>query len=170
MVALVLIAGVIITLREARIAQREARIAQRRFDEVRSLANSLIFDVYDSIKDLPGATPARKIIVDRALQYLNGLAQEAAGDSELQRELATAYENVGAVQGDYLENNLGDSRGSLASYQKALEIRKQIDVGSKDWNDHLALALLVGYNYAEPSAAAPMRERKQGGGACFRAY
>src|SRR5450432_367370 len=133
MVALVLIAGVIIT-------QREARIAQRRFDEVRSLANSLIFDVYDSIKDLPGATPARKIIVDRALQYLNGLAQESKGDMGLQRELAAAYERVGAVQGDYLQNNLGDSQGTLVSYQKALEIRKQIDAGSRDRNDRVALA------------------------------
>ena len=100
----------------------------------------MIFDVHDSIKDLPGSTPARKIIVDRALQYLNLLAQESNGDVGLQRELAAAYEKVGTVQGDYLENNLGDPQGTLASYQKALEIRKQIDARSRDWNDHLALA------------------------------
>jgi eukaryotic-like serine/threonine-protein kinase len=129
----VLVAGLVITM-------REARIAQRRFNDVRSLANSLIFDVHDSIKDLPGSTPARKIIVDRALQYLNVLAQESSGDMGLQRELAAAYERVGSVQGDYLENNLGDSEATLASYQKALAIRKQIDAGSRDWNDHLALA------------------------------
>jgi eukaryotic-like serine/threonine-protein kinase len=132
-VALTLVVGLAITV-------REARIAQRRFDDVRSLANSLIFDVHDSIKDLPGSTPARKIIVDRALQYLNVLAQESNGDVGLQRELAAAYERVGAVQGDYTENNLGDSQGTLASYQKALEIRKQIEAGSRDWNDRLALA------------------------------
>jgi serine/threonine protein kinase len=133
-VALILVIGLVITV-------RQARIAQRRFNDVRSLANSLIFDVHDSIKDLPGSTPARKIIVDRALQYLNMLAQESKGDIGLQRELAAAYERVGAVQGDYFENNLGDPQGTLASYQKALEIRKQIDAGSRDWNDHLALAL-----------------------------
>jgi serine/threonine protein kinase len=132
-VALTLVIGLVITV-------QQARIAQRRFNDVRSLANSLIFDVHDSIKDLPGSTPARKMIVDRALQYLNVLARESNGDMGLQRELAAAYERVGAVQGDYTENNLGDSQGSLASYQKALEIRKQIDAGSRDWNDHLALA------------------------------
>jgi eukaryotic-like serine/threonine-protein kinase len=132
-VALTLVIGLVITV-------QQARIAQRSFNDVRSLANSLIFDVHDSIKDLPGSTPARKIIVDRALQYLNVLARESNGDMGLQRELAAAYERVGAVQGDYTENNLGDSQGSLASYQKALEIRKQIDAGSRDWNDHLALA------------------------------
>ncbi len=132
-VALTLVIGLVITV-------QEARIAQRRFNDVRKLANSLIFDVHDSIKDLPGSTPARKMIVDRALQYLNVLAQESNGDMGLQRELAAAYERVGTVQGDYTENNLGDSQGALTSYQKALEIRKQIDAGSRDWNDHLALA------------------------------
>jgi eukaryotic-like serine/threonine-protein kinase len=133
-VALILLAGLVITL-------REARIAERRFNDVRGLSNSLIFDVHDSIKDLPGSTPARKIIVDRALQYLNVLARESAGDLGLQRELATAYERVGSVQGDYLENNLGDSKGTLVSYEKALEIRKQIDAKSGDWQDRLALAV-----------------------------
>ena len=133
MVVLILLAGIIVTV-------QEARVAKRRFDDVRALANSLIFDVHDSIKDLPGSTPARKIIVDRALQYLNVLAKESAGDVGLKRELAAAYEKVGSVQGDYLENNLGDSTGTLASYQKALELRKQIDGASRDWNDRLALA------------------------------
>jgi non-specific serine/threonine protein kinase/serine/threonine-protein kinase len=132
-VALVLMAGIIVNM-------REARIAKRRFDDVRALANALIFDVHDSVKDLPGSTPARKIIVDRALQYLNVLAQQSAGDVGLQRELATAYERVGSVQGDYLESNLGDSVGTLASYKKALELRQQINAASKDWNDRLALA------------------------------
>jgi eukaryotic-like serine/threonine-protein kinase len=132
-VAFTLIAALLITL-------REARIAQRRFNDVRSLANSLIFDVHDSIKDLPGSTPARKLIVDRALQYLNALAQESTNDLALQRELATAYERVGLVQGHYLQNNLGDTQGSLISYQKALAIRKLVRAKSSDRKDQLALA------------------------------
>lgn len=132
-IVLTLVAGFAITI-------REGRIAQRRFDDVRSLANSLIFDVHDSIKDLPGSTPAKKIIVDRALRYLNGLANETSGDIGLQRELASAYERLGSVQGDFLENNLGDAQGTLASYQRALEIRKQIDAVSKVLNDRVALA------------------------------
>ena len=104
------------------------------------LANSLIFDVHDAVRDLPGSTPARKIIVERALQYLNVLAHDSSGDLGLQRELAAAYERVGSVQGDYLENNLGDFEGTLASYKKALELRKQISAASNDWQDRVALA------------------------------
>ena len=119
---------------------RQARIAQRRFNDVRRLANSLIFDIHDSIQDLPGSTPARKLIVDRALQYLDSLSQESRGDLSLQRELGTAYERVGLVQGHYLQNSLGDTQGSLVSYQKALKIREQIAAKSRDWNDSLALS------------------------------
>jgi len=132
-VTLTLLAALLITA-------REERKAQRRFNDVRALANSLIFEVHDSIQDLPGSTPARKVIVDRALQYLNALAQESGGDLGLQRELATAYARVGSVQGHYKQNNLGDVKGSLDSYERALEIRRQIDAKSQDWNDRLALA------------------------------
>ena len=100
------------------ITLREARIAERRFNDVRSLSNSLIFDIHDSIKDLPGSTPARKLIVDRALQYLDSLAQESRGDISLQRELAAAYERVGLVQGHYLQNSLGDTRAVWAVIKK----------------------------------------------------
>lgn len=132
-IAAILILGFVITL-------QEARVAKRRFDDVRGLANSLIFDVHDSIKDLPGSTPAKKIVVERALQYLNVLAQESNSDTGLQRELASAYERLGSVQGDYLENNLGDNQGALASYEKALNFRKQVAASSRDWRDRLALA------------------------------
>lgn len=132
-VVLTVILGFIITI-------REARIAERRFNDVQALANSLLFDVHDSIRDLPGSTPARKIIVDRALQYLNSLARESAGDLALQRELATAFERVGLVQGHYSRDNLGDTKNSLDSYQKALSIRERIDVKSGDWKDRFALA------------------------------
>ncbi len=102
---------------------REARIAERRFDDVRKLANSLLFDIHDSIRDLPGSTAARKLLVDRALQYLDSLSHESSGTPGLQRELASAYERVGDVQGNPYYANLGDTAGATESYRKALQIR-----------------------------------------------
>ena len=122
------------------VAAREARIAQRRFNDVHALANSLIFDVHDAITDVPGSTPARKLIAERAVQYLSRLAPESGGDIGLQRELATGYERLGLVQGHTLQDNLGDTKGSLESYKAALELRKEIAVRSTDWNDRLMLA------------------------------
>src|SRR5262249_22129800 len=100
LVVLMLITGIITTFREARVARQQRARAERRFNDVRELANSLMLEVHDAIKDLPGATPARKLLVSRALRYLDSLSAESAGDPSLQRELATAYAKVGDVQGN----------------------------------------------------------------------
>lgn len=126
LVLVMLIAGVVTILREARIASENQRKAEKRFNEVRKLADSLIFEIHDSIKGLPGATAARKLIVQRSREYLDSLAQEATGDVSLQRELASAYERLGTVQGDADGASLGDAQGGLQSLQKALAIRQGI--------------------------------------------
>jgi eukaryotic-like serine/threonine-protein kinase len=118
-IALTLAAGMTLTL-------REKRIAERRFNDVRKLANSLIFEIDDSIRDLPGSTSARKLLVTRALEYLDGLSREAKGDVSLERELATAYDRVGDVLGHPFAANLGDTPGALESYKKALAIRESL--------------------------------------------
>jgi serine/threonine protein kinase len=118
-----LIGGGVTTLREAYIARAQRERAERRFNDVRKLANSLIFDIHDSIRDLPGSTVARKLLVDRALLYLDDLSRESADRPDLERELAAAYERVGDVQGNPRYANLGDTAGANASYRKALHIR-----------------------------------------------
>jgi serine/threonine protein kinase len=129
LVTLSLIAGLAVSLREAQIARVQQTRAERRFNDVRKLANSLIFDIHDSIRDLPGSTAARKLLVQRALEYLDSLSQEARGDASLQRELATAYERVGDVQGKSQSANLGDQAAAMESYRKAHDIRKTLAAG-----------------------------------------
>jgi eukaryotic-like serine/threonine-protein kinase len=73
---------------------------------------------------LPGTLPARKLLVNRALEYLDSLSQEASGDAALQRELAAAYDRVGDLLGYSGAANLGDYAGALQSYEKALSIRE----------------------------------------------
>jgi tetratricopeptide (TPR) repeat protein len=125
-VAIALAGGVGATVREARIAAANERRAEERFNDVRKLANSLMFELHDSIQDLPGATAARKLIVERAVEYLDSLVQESRGDPSLQRELADAYKRIGDVQGGPFAANVGDTTAALKSYQKALEIRQTL--------------------------------------------
>src|SRR5581483_8213716 len=100
--------------------------AERRFNDVRKLARDLMLDVHDSIQYLPGATPARKLIIQDALEYVDSLAKESSGDPSLQRELAIAYEKVGDVQGWDVRSNLGDTAGALQSFRKSLAIRQAL--------------------------------------------
>jgi non-specific serine/threonine protein kinase/serine/threonine-protein kinase len=121
-----LVGGIATTLRQARIAETNRERAERRFNDVRRLAGSLIFDIHDEIQSLPGSTRARQHLVGRAREYLDSLAREAQGDAELQRELAAAYERLGDVQGGGLQSNLGDTKAALASYARAVEIREAL--------------------------------------------
>ena len=119
-----LVAGIAGTTWQARVAGIERARAERRFQDVRQLANAFIFDVHDAIETLPGATHAREVVVKKALEYLDRLAGEAGGDRALQEELATAYQKVGDVQGLPDAPNLGDHKGALASYERALALRE----------------------------------------------
>jgi serine/threonine protein kinase/predicted negative regulator of RcsB-dependent stress response len=116
---LTLVLGMAATLREAQIARAQQARAERHFKDIRELSNSLMIDIHDAIQDLPGSTPARKMLVDRSLKYLDRLASESGGDTSLLRELATAYERVATVQGNPFGANLGDLQGATVSYRKA---------------------------------------------------
>jgi non-specific serine/threonine protein kinase/serine/threonine-protein kinase len=114
--------------------------AERRFNDVRRLANSFMFEIHDAIESLPGSTPARQLLVTRALEYLDGLARESSNDVSLQRELATAYQKVGDVQGNPFDNNIGDSAGALESYRKSIAIRERVAKSSSAREDRRSLA------------------------------
>jgi non-specific serine/threonine protein kinase/serine/threonine-protein kinase len=100
----------------------QKRIAERRFDEVRSLASAVVFELHDAIAPLPGSTPARELLVRRALVYLDRLGEESADNTALRMELAGAYLKIGDVQGLPYAPNLGDTAGAMASYGKALNM------------------------------------------------
>jgi eukaryotic-like serine/threonine-protein kinase len=122
----VLVAGIIGTTWQARVARAERVRAERRFGDVRQLANAFLFDFHDSIADLEGSTPARKLIVTKGLEYLDRLAQDAGDRIDLRREIAAAYLKVGDVQGRPFTPNLGDTAGALASYRKAVALYESI--------------------------------------------
>lgn len=126
LVLLTLIGGLAATYYQARIARAERAKAEQRFKDVRQLANSFLFEFYDTIEPLSGSTPARKLVVSRAVEYLDILASEAANDSTLQRELGTAYERLGKIQGNSYFSNLGDTKGAMKSYNRSLEIRQRL--------------------------------------------
>ncbi len=121
-----LIGGLIATAWQAHRATVQKALAERRFNDVRELAHSVLFDYHDAIKNLPGATRVRERLVKDALNYLDSLAGEATGDPALQRELAAAYERVGDVRGEAFGASLGDRAGATDSYRKALTIRETL--------------------------------------------
>jgi eukaryotic-like serine/threonine-protein kinase len=144
-VALALIGGMIATAREARIAAVERAKAERRFNDVRQLANSVLFELHDGIESLPGSTAVRELLLKRALEYLDRLAKDAEGDVALARELAAAYERIGHVEGGIGEPNLGRTQAALDSFKKALAMREKLAaMNPANSRDRSALAAAYG--------------------------
>lgn len=131
-VVLALLVGLGMTLWQARIARLNYERAERRFQDVRRLANTFIFEMDDAIARLPGSTAVRGTMVRHSLQYLDSLAQESTGDPTLQEDLAKAYEKVGDVQGRPGALNLGGTAAALQSYRKAEGIRRALLSAAKD--------------------------------------
>jgi non-specific serine/threonine protein kinase/serine/threonine-protein kinase len=140
-----LVGGIVATAWEAHAARVERARAEQRFNEVRKLAHSVLFDYHDAIADLRGATPVRRRLADDALEYLNSLSREAGGDASLRRELADAYLKVGDVQGRPYRSNLGETEGALESYRKALAILEPLSASDPS-NVELRRELAAAYD------------------------
>jgi tetratricopeptide (TPR) repeat protein len=126
LIVLALLTGLTVALWQAQVARRERDRAEKRFNDVRQLSNSLLFEITPKIENLNGSTEAREILVKRALAYLDSLAREAQTDAQLQSELAAAYEKIGELQANSNKPSLNDNAGAIGSYLKAQQIRLRL--------------------------------------------
>lgn len=125
-------------------ARQQAQIAQSRFQQVRQLANKVLFDVYGSIANLPGAVEARRVVVATAMEYLNALSKDATNDPGLAWELAEAYTRVAEVQG--LDSvSFGRHRDALESSFKATQLAEAV-LAKQGLTDAQKERLLVTYD------------------------
>ncbi|MGA2184035.1 MAG: protein kinase [Bryobacteraceae bacterium] len=120
--AVSLVAGAGIALREAHVATTQQALAERRFQDVRKLATTFLFDVHDSIQNLAGSTPARALIARTGTEYLDRLASESHQDPSLQVEIAQGYLRIGDVEGNPFLSNLGNTPEAIRDYRKALAL------------------------------------------------
>src|SRR5581483_5871972 len=129
LLALAIASGVTGTVWYARRAHAQKIRADRRFQQLRRLSESLLFEFHDSIQNLPGATAARALMVRRALEYLDQLAAENRSDPAVQRDLASAYIRIGGLLSGERSPHIGGmdaTAKAVASYEKALAIRRAL--------------------------------------------
>ena len=120
--------GAAVAVYQASVARAERTRAEQRFEDVRKLANSFLFEFHDAIAELPGGLTARRLVVKRAAEYLDSLARESAGNISLQRELATANQRLADILGGGGVSNLGDLPGAEARYNAALTMWEALGV------------------------------------------
>jgi serine/threonine protein kinase len=147
------------------VAESERTRAERRFEDVRKLANWLIFDFHEEIEKLPGATVAREKLIQESLAYLDKLSHDAGGDDSLAQEMARAYLVLGDAQGRPEYTNRGAWTEALQSYQKARAINEQL-VTRDPRNEDARRALSL--NYTRIGELLAQQKDDAGAAASFR--
>jgi non-specific serine/threonine protein kinase/serine/threonine-protein kinase len=131
-VILALLVGGVTTAWQARIAAQERDKAQNRFRQIQEFSRSLLFDVHDALRAVPGATESRRRLLVRAVRYLDGLAADADDDDNLKLELAAGYQQLANVQGNLRSQNVGDTLSAKTSVQKAVRLVDEVRVHRRD--------------------------------------
>ena len=106
------------------VALEQKHAAERRFRDLRTFANFVLNDLDDKLRE--GATPARALVADKGIEYLDKLAQDKGGDPSIRRDLVNGYIKNGDVKGNLYGASLGETAGAEESYQKALTIAEEL--------------------------------------------
>jgi non-specific serine/threonine protein kinase/serine/threonine-protein kinase len=119
---LALVVALSVSLWERHLAVVERNRATARFNDVRQIADAMIFKFDNAVQALPGSTPLRQQIVAEGLGYLEKLMSDPQRDDALNFEIARAYHRIGDVQGNPTVANLGDREAARVSYRKAVAL------------------------------------------------
>jgi serine/threonine protein kinase len=117
----VLTLGVIVS---SVVALEQERAAERRFGDLRAFANFVLNDLDETLRK--GTTPARALLAEEGVKYLDKLALEKGGDPSIKRDLVRGYLTNGDVKGNLYGASLGETAGAEDSYRKALKYAEEL--------------------------------------------
>ncbi len=125
---LLVLTGAGIAIWQAVEARKQQALAEQRFEQVRKVANSLIFEYHDEIAKLEGSTKLQEKLVVEAVNYLDAISQNETNDPILLKEMAIAYRKIGDIYGVAYANNLGKLNEALTNYQKSVELIEKASI------------------------------------------
>ncbi|MEO1407537.1 MAG: protein kinase [Pseudomonadota bacterium] len=130
-----LVGGLIVTSTLYTRAESARLAADTRFEEVRSLSNYLLFDLYDQLDGVSGNTKALNDLADTARSYLDALSQTERPARDVRLEVAIGYKRLSDVLGNPVAANLGRRSESGELLSLAIEQLGQLhteDPASED--------------------------------------
>ncbi len=145
---LVLVGAFVTTLVQYQRAEIARKEANARFEEVRELANFMLFDLYDRLKIVPGNTKSLSDIADKSRSYLDALAKDERASLDLRLETAIGYKRLSDVLGNPITSNLGRREETAELINKAYtEMELLLAQNPNDVNIMRALAQAA-YSFA----------------------
>jgi non-specific serine/threonine protein kinase/serine/threonine-protein kinase len=167
--ALAILGGGGVAVWQARVAAIQRDRAETRSREGRQFSRALLFDVNEALSRVPGNTEPRRLLLDRAVQFLDGLATDAGIDASLKLELAEGYRRLGSIQGDSTTANVGNRTAAATSFEKAARLTDEVLASRPDDLDALILGMKaqfdlqfasLGLHETQREAAAKARHRE----------
>ncbi|MFT3791574.1 MAG: protein kinase [Rudaea sp.] len=131
-VGLALGIGLAAALWEAHAAHLQRARAEARADDLRQLGTSLLSEIDEAIKALPGSTPVQHLLVSRVVEHLDRMAGDADGDRRTLLDAARGYVRLGDIQGNSYSQNLGDQKGGLRNLDKAVALLDPLVAAAPD--------------------------------------
>ncbi len=146
-----------VTAWQAHVARAERGRVEARFRQALQLSGSLLSDLQDSIRTLPGSPAARQLLLGRAAGTMDALAKGAIGSQALWLGLAEGYRSLGRLQ----ESSAGESpeiwASALKSYERAVAFGDQARAAEPRSMD--VAAVLIGAYGDLAAARLKMGER-----------
>ncbi len=128
--ALATLAGLVVALVAVLVANHHARAAQAqaqaRFEQTRAIAKAMLFDVFDKVSRVSGATEARKSLAETALRYLDSLAEMADAPIDVVAEAGRGYVRLAEVTGGGQQASLGRYADANALLDRAAALLEPV--------------------------------------------
>lgn len=118
--ALVALVGGLVAVSLANASARRAEAeAEARFEQTRAIAKALLFDVYDDVSKVPGATKARETLAKTAITYLDALAAMQNAPADVRAEAGRGFVRLAEVTGGGQSQSLGRYADANALLERA---------------------------------------------------
>ncbi len=129
------------SLHQARQANAQAT---ERFTQVRTIANSMMFDVYDEVEAIPGSKTARQKLATTAQDYLATLLSGDQVNAAVKLDAARGYSRLSSILDDQSVASAGDRTRSQEAAERALGLFQELVQDQPDWVEaHRGLAQLL---------------------------
>jgi tetratricopeptide (TPR) repeat protein len=99
----------------------------RHFDQVRSLAQYMLFDMNEKLRLTPGTLDIRQQVVDVGQHYLGQLAVDEDAPLDVQLDVVRGYVQLAALWGEPRTANLGDRPRAIEALRRADAIARRLD-------------------------------------------
>ena len=102
MAALGLLGGIVATSYQANVARAAQAKAERHFTDIRKISNTMLFELFDEIREVPGTLKAQQSLLKKATEYLDRLAGDAVDDPDVLAEAGVGYGKLAQLYANVL--------------------------------------------------------------------